>query len=149
MYRQVGIVAGVALVLGGCTATHVVYVHDATLGISMSTAKEGTAKLSFGFERETFGLVPRFEDPENKTQDGRVKGDAMTVTAISRVYAEDISKVEFGHVVATGACAESLARQPETLKDLAQRVFVEQPKEMKEKLDQKRDEKKEDKGGGK
>ena len=125
--------AGLALVLGGCTATHVVYVHDATLGINLTTSTEGTAKFAFGFERETFGLVPKFEDGENT--------DAMTVTAVSRVYAEDISKVEFGHVVATGACAKSLVQQPEELRKLAQRVFVEKPQQIQQEFDAKSAEK--------
>ncbi len=117
--------------LGGCNATHVVYVHDATLGIDVHTATEGTAKIAIGYERETFGLVPVYEKTCPGT--GEKLHEAMTVTAISRVYAKGLDRVEFGHVVATGRAAADLAKHPGALKNLAQQVFVTKPAEQDQK----------------
>lgn len=112
-------------ILQGCNSTHVVYVHDATLGIAVQTAAEGTGKIVVGFDRETFGLVPTFDRPQD--ENNPAVRDAMTVTAISRVHMNGLDNVEFGHVVATGTAAEQLATSPETLKTLADRVFNKTP----------------------
>ena len=106
------------LILGACDATHVAYVHNATLGLEVSGGNEGTTKFVLGFDRETFAIVPRYTDDEKN-------GEAMTVTAISRVDATGIDRVQFGHVVATGNPAKELAQNPEALRDLARRIFGE------------------------
>lgn len=127
--RACGLMAvGIAL-LGGCQATHVVYVHSSSLGIDVNVASEAQAKLSVGFDRETFALVPRYTRRPDGTVDTSEKADAMSVAAVSRVYAEGLREVQFGHVVATGSSAVDLAKNPEALKTLAERVFVKIPDE--------------------
>lgn len=110
--------------LGGCTATHVVYVYEASLGIDVALSSEGTTKLSLGFDRQTFAIVPR-HTPDNPDGTPGKQGDAMTLTAVSRVRAEGLSVVHFGHVVATGDAAKGIAKHPEQLQMLSQRVFEE------------------------
>jgi len=45
--------------LGGCQATHLLYVSDTVLGIDVAASAEGTGHMVFGYDRETFALVPR------------------------------------------------------------------------------------------
>lgn len=45
--------------LGGCQVTHLLYVNDTVLGIDVAASAEGTGHLVFGYDRETFALVPR------------------------------------------------------------------------------------------
>jgi hypothetical protein len=98
----------------GCSNSHLVYVHEAIVGLSVTPAnvESGTAKFSFGYDRETYALVPRTGPDE----------DAMSLTAVSRVYAEGVRKLQFGHVVATGKAAEAIATDPDALEKAKQNL---------------------------
>jgi len=108
----------VVLMMGGCQATHVVYVHDAVLGIDVSPVpSQGTMKFVLGYDRETFALVPRHTEGETN------KGEAMSVTGVSRVKVTGMHDVTFGHVIATGKPAVGVAKDGSGLKDVAERLF--------------------------
>ena len=115
------IVAAFALIcLAGCNS-HMVYVHETVVGISVAPVNpgNGTAKVSIGYERDTYALVPQKKDNE----------DAMSLTAVSRIRANGLNKVQFGHVVATGEAGKIIAKDPEALKT-AKRNLVETQKKM-------------------
>ena len=97
-----------------CANSHMVYVHEAILGLSVTPAnvESGTAKFSFGYDRETYALVPRTGLNE----------DAMSLSAVSRVYTKGLSKIQFGHVVATGNAAEAVAQDPDALEKAKQNL---------------------------
>lgn len=90
----------------GCS-NHLVYVHEADLGINISPVNpnSGTAKFSFGYDRDTYAIVPKRGDDK----------DSMSLTAVSRVYSKGLQKVQFGHVVATGEAAKAIAKKPNSL----------------------------------
>lgn len=116
-------IAALALIcLVGCQS-HMVYVHETVVGINMAPVNpgSGTAKVSIGYERDTYAMVPRKEN----------KQDAMALTAVSRVRANGLNKVQFGHVVATGEAGKIIANDPEALKTAKQNL-VETQKKMAE-----------------
>jgi|APSaa5957512576_1039674.scaffolds.fasta_scaffold29250_2 hypothetical protein len=90
----------------GCNS-HLVYVHEADLGINIApiNPSSGTTKFSFGYDTETYAMVP-------KRGDGK---DAMSLTAVSRVRSKGLQEVQFGHVVATGEAAKAIAQDPDAL----------------------------------
>ncbi|WP_133111591.1 hypothetical protein [Candidatus Scalindua japonica] len=92
--------------LVGCS-NHLVYVHEADLGLTISPVNpnSGTAKFSFGYDRDTYAIVPKRGD--NK--------DSMSLTAVSRVHSKGMQEVQFGHVVATGEAAKAIAENPYAL----------------------------------
>ncbi len=90
----------VPALLGGCQATHLLYVSDTVLGIDVAASAEGTGHLIFGYDRETFALVPRKEKEEDDNE-----SDAMSLSAVSCVYADGLQEVRFNHFVATGPSA--------------------------------------------
>ena len=91
--------------LCGCTANHLVYVHDTSIGIDVTASTEGTGRLMFGYDRDTYAIVPR------KKGDG----DAMTLVSMSCVYAKGISKVNFNHFVSSGKAAKNIAKSKKGL----------------------------------
>jgi hypothetical protein len=113
--------------LTGCKATHVSYVHEASLGVNLNLAAEGTAKLNVGYDRETFALVPRYTPEEPSSGASEPQGEAMSVTAVSRVYLEGMSRVYFGHAVATGRPAIWVAKDGKGLKEITDRIFGDIP----------------------
>jgi len=126
-----GAVAGVTLMaaLCGCEATHVLYVHDTVLGLDFAPVAEDSARFTFGFDRQVFSIVPCFEEKKAATiVDGKQTApestsmEAASVAAFSRVTANGISDLTFHHLVATGAPAQDIAKDPELLRQLRQSI---------------------------
>ena len=89
----------------GCTATHLVYVHQNTFGLDISTSTEGTSHLSFGYDRETFMIVPRRVSAGDQS-----KNDAMSLVAVSQVYVEGFARMQMRHTLAAGKPAIDVAK---------------------------------------
>jgi hypothetical protein len=103
----------------GCQQ-HLVYVHDANLGIAVGASPNtGNVRMSLGYDRQTFAYVPR-------RGDGAAADDAMSVTAVSRVSAKGLGEVKFGHVIATGTPAGKIADDTGKLKETVKKVFGDQ-----------------------
>jgi hypothetical protein len=88
-------------VLSGCASNNLLYAHNAVLGIDVSVSPESTTRLTVGYDRETFAIVPR--KGEHK--------DAMSLVAVSCVYGRAMDEVRFNHMVATGSPAKRIARE--------------------------------------
>ena len=89
----------------GCKATHLIYAHDTSLGVDVAVSTEGTGRLVFGYDRDTFVIVPRKGD--NKDD------DAMTLTSFGCVYVDGLEEISFNHFVSTGDAAKTIAKSEE------------------------------------
>jgi hypothetical protein len=98
--------------LWGCVATHLAYVHETSLGIDVAVSTEGTGRLVFGYDRDTYALVPRKSDGT----------DAMTLTALGCIYAKGLNEVHFDHFVSSGDAAIKIAKSPDTLAKINQAI---------------------------
>lgn len=108
----------ISISLAGCTATHLVYVHESNLGVVLTpVSPEGTTKFSLGFDRETYALIPQKETNNS---------EAMSLASVSRIKVKGLGELKFGHVVATGAGAVGIAKNRELLQQVQQRLFDEQ-----------------------
>jgi hypothetical protein len=106
-------VSFICLLLAGCQATHLVYVHGTTMGLDVAASTEGTGRLVFGYDRDTFALIPRKKDNE----------DAMSLAAVSCIYAKGLDDVQFNHLVSTGDAATSIMQtDKEDLKAFVKQV---------------------------
>jgi hypothetical protein len=116
--------AFMVIFLAGCNS-HMVYVHETTVGINVAPVNpgSGTAKISIGYERDTYAMVPQKKDNE----------EAMSLTAVSRVRANGLNKIQFGHVVATGKAGEIIAKDPEAIRTAKQNLSETQEKLVKPK----------------
>lgn len=111
--------------LGGCQVTHLLYVNDTVLGIDVAASAEGTGHLVFGYDRETFALVPRKEDAEET--DPKHRFDAMSLAAVSCVYADGLEDVRFNHFIATGDSAGHVAKDPVGYAQIRDAILGEAP----------------------
>lgn len=100
------------ILLSGCAANHLVYVHNAVLGIDLSVSAESTTRFTVGYDRETVAIVPK--KAKNK--------DAMTLVSVDCVYGKAMDEVRFNHFVATGTPAKRLAA--EAVKDDAKLTAI-------------------------
>lgn len=102
----------ICLLLTGCQATHLVYVHGTTVGLDVSASTEGTGRLVFGYDRDTFALIP------HKNDNDKEKPDVMSLAAVSCVYAWGLDDVQFRHFVSTGKAAINIVEAPVTLRQI-------------------------------
>jgi hypothetical protein len=109
-----------ASLVSGCTATHAIYVYDASVGIDLAYSSEGTGKLVFGYDRDTYALVPKKDDA---TDD-----ELMSLAAVSKVQSEGLNKLDFDHFVATGGAATGVATDPDGLARIRSAIFGESKK---------------------
>lgn len=101
----------VCLLLSGCmTPTHLVYVHGTTMGLDVAASTEGTGRLVFGYDRDTFAIIPRISNQK--------ESDAMSLAAVSCVYAKGLDDVQFRHFVSTGDAAINVVRNKKVLKSI-------------------------------
>ncbi|MGQ0445679.1 MAG: hypothetical protein ACT4O2_11290 [Beijerinckiaceae bacterium] len=111
--------------LGGCQTTHLVYVTDTVLGMDVAASAEGTGHMIFGYDRETFALVPRQEDAQATDPNDRF--DAMSLAAVSCVYADGLEDVRFNHFIATGDSAVYVAQDAEGYARIRAAIFGKTP----------------------
>lgn len=102
----------ISFLLCGCDATHLAYVHETSLGLDVAVSTEGTGHFMFGYDRDTYSIVPRKAEGQ----------DAMTLTSLSCIYAKGLDEVQFRHLVSTGEAAKNIAKNPDTLQQLNQAI---------------------------
>lgn len=101
--------------LGGCaTGNHLVYVHNAALGLQVAPLGDGSAKFSFGYDRETIALAPR------KDENGA--SDAMSMTSVTSLETTGLQDIDFKHLFATGEPADEAGRDSR-LEEIKERIF--------------------------
>jgi hypothetical protein len=105
--------AAVAL-LTGCQS--LVYVQESSLGVNVNAAQQGTPKLSLGYDREVFAVVPRF-DPDGH------HAEAMSLVSVSNVDTTGLDELVFNHYIATGEAAEKAVKDEAGLKMMRAAVF--------------------------
>ena len=101
-----------SILLCGCDATHLAYVHGTTLGLDVAVSTEGTGRMIFGYDRDTYAIVPRKSAGK----------DAMTLTSVGCIYASGLDEVSFNHFVASGTAAINIAKSEDTLKRINQAI---------------------------
>ncbi len=99
--------------LTACSSSHLIYGHNTVLGLDVVYSPENTGKLIFGYDRDTFALVPR----KAKNQ------DAMTLTSFGCVYVDGLNEINFNHFVSTGESAKNIANHPDGLKTIKSSIF--------------------------
>ena len=108
-------------------ASDLLYVHQSGLGVDASLGAQGAAKFSLGYDRETFALVPRIDepapiDPLNPRAIPPRRGEAMSLVSLVAVRADGLTDMHFGHAVATGDVAVDLANDTAALANLRKAI---------------------------
>ena len=127
--------------LSGCfQADHLAYVYEADVGLDVAYSQEGSGRVVFGYDRNTFALVPQREDSVGPCPEARPAaagavappaagtGESMSLTAVSSVEADGLDDVSINHFVATGDAALRVARDRSGLKQIRRAIFPEDSK---------------------
>ncbi|MDD5273432.1 MAG: hypothetical protein PHU14_12015 [Methylovulum sp.] len=106
------------LLLCGCSdtylpeATRLVYVNETTLGLDVAASTQGTGRFTFGYDRDTYALVPRKDSGQ----------DAVTLTTFGCVYANGLDEVQFNQFVSSGEAAKNIATNKTALTQIKQAI---------------------------
>ena len=103
----------ISLLICGCTATHLIYVHETSIGIDVAASTEGTGRLMFGYDRGTYSIVPRKGEDQ----------DAMSLVSFNCVYAKGLGNVKINHFVSSGTIAKKVAISQDSLKNINTAIF--------------------------
>ena len=126
--------------LSGCfQADHLAYVYEADVGLDVAYSQEGSGRVVFGYDRNTFALVPQREDSVGPCPDARPAaavarpatgtGELMSLTAVSSVEADRTGAAwSINHFVATGDAALRVARDRSGLEQIRRAIFPEDSK---------------------
>jgi hypothetical protein len=102
----------ISLLICGCEAKHLAYVHETSFGLDIAISNEGSGRLVMGYDRDTYALVPRKGEGE----------DAMTLSSLGCIYASGLDEVSFNHFISSGEAAKQIAKSPTTLSRLNQAI---------------------------
>lgn len=103
-----------ASVLTGCAASHLVYVQETSLGVSVSAGGEGSQKISIGYDRDVGAVVPKKGD----------KSDAMALLSINETTISGINNICTSQFVASGAPAITLATNEDAVTTLRDKFYA-------------------------
>jgi hypothetical protein len=104
-----------SLLAGGC-GHNLSYVHNASVGIDVTLATDGTNRIAIGYDSDTFAIVPKSTD-----KDGVI--EAMSLVSVSNVEIDGLEEVIFNHVVITGEAAVKAANDEQGLKMMRSAVL--------------------------
>jgi hypothetical protein len=115
----------VTMCLGGCHATHLVYVYDLSIGIDVAYGTEGTGRLVFGYDRGTYAIVPQRTDctAAHACTPADESGELMSLVATSYVESKGLDEFEFDHFVSTGEAAVKIAGHGDDVAHLRRAIF--------------------------
>ncbi|MDO6642131.1 hypothetical protein Q4557_19475 [Shewanella sp. 5_MG-2023] len=101
------------LFLAGCQSNHLIYVQETSLGLTIAASAEGSNKMSLGYDRDVYAIVPK------KTKES----DAMSLFSVNKVEITGLDDMSISEFVASGKPAEDLAVRPDAIKKLRQKVY--------------------------
>lgn len=99
--------------LGGCSSNHLVYVQESSLGLNVAVGTEGSQKLSLGYDRDVYAIVPKKSNTE----------DAMALFSINKVEVEGLDDMRVSEFVAAGDPAVKLATDSNAVGQLRNKVY--------------------------
>ena len=100
----------------GCgSSKHLVFVQEASFGLNVSVGTEGTQKLSLGYDRDIYAIVPKKNDDD----------DAMSLFSVNRAEIISLDDMDISEFVAVGAPAKKIAKDPATINALRTQIYGE------------------------
>jgi hypothetical protein len=103
----------VLTLLTACQSKQLVYVQESNFGFNVGAGAEGVAKLSLGYDRDVYSIVPKKNDT----------GDVMSIFAINKAVIKGINEMTIEEFVATGEPAKALANDSNAIKTLRDDIY--------------------------
>lgn len=105
----------VFFIMTGCESKHLVYVQEASLGLNVSIGADGTNKMTLGYDRDVFSIVPK----KNKN------GDVMSLFSVNRAEIAGLDNIDVSEVVVGGEPAVTIAKDPDAVNQFRRKVYGE------------------------
>ncbi len=116
MIKRIILPGVIALAASGCTTTHLVYVQESSLGLNVGASTEGANKVSLGWDRDVYAIVPK----KTKTD------DAMSLVSVNRVKISGLRDIETSEFVAGGAPAVTLVKDKQAITNMRKKIYSEE-----------------------
>jgi hypothetical protein len=101
--------------LGGCSSSRLVYVQETSFGLSVAVSAEGMQKMSLGYDRDVYAIVPKKSDND----------DAMALLSINSVSVLGLDNMHVAEFVTSGIPAIALAKDADAVKKLRKHIYGE------------------------
>lgn len=105
----------IALTNGCGSSNHLVFVQEASFGLNISAGTEGTQKLSLGYDRDVYAIVPKKNNDD----------EAMSLFSVNRAEIISLDDMDISEFVAVGAPAKMIAKDPAIIKALRTKIYGE------------------------
>ena len=99
-------------IITGCS-NHLIYVQETSLGVNLGLGLEGTEKLTIGYDRDVYAIVPRNDET----------GDAMALLSINKASIQGLNEIKVSEFVAGGEPAEALAKDGDAVAKLREKIY--------------------------
>lgn len=110
-----------AIGLTGCGEKHLLYVQEATLGLNIALGTEGSQKMSFGYDRDIYSVVPKAcEEPGPDCESGE---DVMSLLSLNHATVSGLDNMNVSEFVATGKAAVELSEKPNAVNELRNKIY--------------------------
>lgn len=110
--KKIVTLSGVMFLMS-CNASHLVYVQETSLGLTLSAGTEGVQKFSLGYDRDIFAIVPKKTGSD----------DSMSLLSVNKASIGGINDIKVSEFVATGEPATKLSAKPEAITALRNKVY--------------------------
>jgi len=107
------LLSGLLVFIVSCSSNHLVYVQEASLGLSIGLGTEGTQKFSLGYDRDVYAIVPKKGETE----------DAMSLLSINRAEISGMDNIQISEFVAGGEPAVKLSQESGAVNALRQKIY--------------------------
>ena len=108
----VGLLFWLGIFFIGCS-NHLIYVQETSVGVNLGLGTEGTEKLTVGYDRDVYSIVPENEDT----------GDAMSLLSLNKAEITGLNTIKVSEFVAGGIPAKNLAASPEAVANLREKIY--------------------------
>jgi len=101
------------LLFGGCSSTHLVYVQETSMGLNVALSAEGMQKMSLGYDRDVFAVIPKKGEEE----------DAMALFSVNKVVIKGLDNMDVSEFVATGKSAILLVEDDNKVTQIRKNIY--------------------------
>lgn len=136
-----------AIGLSGCGEKHLLYVQEATLGLNIAVGTEGNQKMSFGYDRDIYSVVPKAckeqardwesgeeckeqapgcesgDEREEQAPDCESGEDVMSLLSLNHATVSGLDNMNVSEFVATGQAAVELSKKPNAVNELRNKIY--------------------------
>jgi len=115
LFDRICMIGALPLLLTACGSNHLIYVQESSLGVNVTGGTEGPQKISLGYDRDVYAIVPKMGRDRN----------AMSLLSMNKADITGIRDMKVSEFVAAGRPATTLAGRPDLVLQLRSKLYTE------------------------